>query len=164
MVSKPIWQRMLEWVGTSTSGDADPADDKTGESLDIQAIENPEKAQSLIAIENARSENDLRLAELNWTNKLRMLALAGAICLVALMVLVAGAVAGAVFVVDKAARLKLSWPPAGTSALTLVGASLSSAAAWRAGRAVLRRRAARASAENPPGSRTEDDQNPVGAP
>ncbi|WP_328688102.1 hypothetical protein OHA74_53205 [Streptomyces phaeochromogenes] len=155
---------MLEWVQTSTPSDTDPAGDKTDEILEEQPIKDPEKAQSLIAIENARSERDLRLAEPNWTNRLRILALAGAICLIALMILVAGAVAGAVFVVDKAARLKLSWPPAGTSTLTFACASLSGAAAWRVGQAVLRRRAARASAENPPESRTEDDQNPVGAP
>jgi hypothetical protein len=155
---------MLEWVQTSTPGDTDPTGNKTDEILEEQAIKDPEKARSPIARENTRSENDPRLPELNWTNKLRTLALAGAICLIVLMILVAGAVAGAVFVVDKAARLKLSWPPAGTSTLTLAGASLLGAAAWRVGQAVLRRRAARTSAENPPESRTEDDQNPVGAP
>jgi len=164
VVSRPVWQRLLEWVQTNTPGDTDPAGDMTDEILKAQAIEDPAKTQSLIALENARSENDLRLADLNWTNRLRMLALAGAICLIALAILVAGAVAATVFVMDKAARLKLSWPPAGTSALTFACASLSSAAAWRVGRAVIRRRAARASAENPPGNRTEDDQNPVGAP
>lgn len=111
MVSRSMWQRMLEWVQTSTPSDTDPAGDKTDEILEEQPIKDPEKAQSLIAIENARSERDLRLAEPNWTNRLRILALAGAICLIALMILVAGAVAGAVFVVDKAARLKLSRLP-----------------------------------------------------
>jgi hypothetical protein len=164
VVFRPKWQRMLEWMQTSTPVDTDPTGGKTDEILEEQAIKDPEKAQSLIARENARSENDPRLPALNRTNKLRTLALAGAICLIALMILAAVAVAGAMFVVDKAARLELSWPPAGTSTLTLVGASLLGAAAWRVGQAVLRRRTARASAENPPESRTEDDQNPVGAP
>lgn len=163
MVSRPIWQRMLEWVRRSKPGDTDPAGDNTEEVLEEQDLKDPEKAQRLIALEHARSGN-LRLAEPNWTNKPRVLVLAGAICLIALAILVAGTVAGAVFVVHNAARLKLPWPPAGTSTLTLVGASLLGAAAWRVGQAVLRRRAARARAENPPESRTEDDQNPVGAP
>jgi hypothetical protein len=154
---------MLEWVQTSKPGDTDPAGDKTEDILEEQAIKDPEKAQSLIALEHARSGN-LRSAEPNWTGKPRTLVLAGAICLIALVTLVAGAVAGAVFVVHNAARLKLPWPPAGTSTLTLVGASLLGAAAWRVGQAVLRRRAMRARAQNPPESRTEDDQNPVGAP
>ena len=163
MVFRPIRQRMLEWVQTSTPGDTDPAGDKTEAVLEEQALKDPEKAQSLIAIEHARS-GDLRMAEPNWTSKPRVLVFAGAICLIGLAIFVAGAVAGAVFVVDKAARLKLPWPPAGTSTLTLVGASLLGAAVWRVVQAVLRRRAVRASAENPPASRTEDDQNPVGAP
>ncbi|MFF8531740.1 hypothetical protein ACF07B_07070 [Streptomyces sp. NPDC015532] len=149
---------------TSTPVDTDPTGGKTDEILEEQAIKDPEKARSLIARENAQSENDARLPELNWPKKLQILALAGAICLIVLMILVAGAVAGALFVIDKAARLKLPWPPAGTSTLTLVGASLLGAAAWRVGQAVLRRRTTRASAANPPESRTEDDQNPVGAP
>ncbi|ALV30768.1 hypothetical protein AS200_00655 [Streptomyces sp. CdTB01] len=157
-----MWQRMLEWVQTSTPGDTDPAGDTTEEVLEEQAVKDAEKAQSLIALEHARS-GDLRLAGPDWMNKPRRLVLAGVICLIALAILVAGAVAGAVFVVHNAARLKLPWPPAGTSTLTLVGASLLGAAAWRVGQA-LRRRAVRARAQNPPASRTEDDQNPVGAP
>ncbi|MFE1797693.1 hypothetical protein ACFW9L_16175 [Streptomyces sp. NPDC059517] len=154
---------MLEWMQTNTPGGTDAAGGKSDVILEEQAIRDAE-AQSLIAAEKARSENGGRLAAPNWINRLRILALAGLICLIAVAALVAGTVAGVMFVADKASHLRLSWPPAGTGTLTLVGASLSGAAAWRVGQVVLRRRAAHASAENPPGSRTEDDQNPVEAP
>ncbi|MCX5000829.1 hypothetical protein OG739_36710 [Streptomyces longwoodensis] len=163
MVSRPIWQRMLEWVQTSTPGDTESAGGKTEEASEEQASKDPAQAQSLIAREHARSGH-LRLPEPDWTNKLRILFLAGAAFLIALAALVAGIVAGVVFVVHNAARLKLPWPPAGTSTLTLAVASLLGATAWRVGQAILRRRAVRATAQNPPESRTEDDQNPVAAP
>lgn len=109
MVSRPIWQRMLEWVQTSTPGDTESAGGKTEEASEEQASKDPAQAQSLIAREHARS-GDLRLPEPDWTNNLRILFLAGAAFLIALAALVAGIVAGVVFVVHNAARLKLPWP------------------------------------------------------
>ncbi|MGQ4483442.1 hypothetical protein [Streptomyces sp. SAS_276] len=165
MVFRPVRQRVWEWIQTNTPGDTDPKGDKTDDILEEQAIKDPEKVRSLIARENARFGNP-RLPQLKGTTKLRALALAGAICLIALMALAAtmATVAGVMFVVNAAARLNLPWPPVGTSTLTLAGASVAGVTAWRVGHAVLRRRMARASAENPPESRTKDDQNPVGAP
>jgi hypothetical protein len=160
VVSRPVWQRLLEWVQTNTPGDAGQPGDMTDEVLKAQAIQDPAQAASLIAIEKARAENALQLETARGMIKVRLVALFGVIGLAALVILVMAAL----FVIDKAARLKLPWPPVGTSALTVVGAGLSSAVAWWWRRAVTRRRAARASAENPPGNRTEDDQNPVGAP
>ncbi|MEU0476391.1 hypothetical protein [Streptomyces olivaceus] len=164
MVFRPIGQRVLEWMQTNTPGDTDPKGDKTDEILEEQAIKDPEKARSLIAREIARSENDPRLPGLNGRSGLRAPSLTGAICLIALIALTAGTVAGAMFVVKEAAHLKWSWPPAATSTLTLVGSGILGVAVWRVGQAVLRRRTAHASAENPPASRTKDDQNPVGTP
>ncbi|MET7987668.1 hypothetical protein [Streptomyces sp. NPDC005281] len=136
----------------------------TDEVLKAQAIQDPAATQNLIAIENARAERDRQLAELNGANRLRMLALAGVIALMGLAIVVMGVVAGTAFVVDKAGRLKLSWRPVGTSILTVVGGGLSTAAVWALKAWSIRRRAARAIAENPPENRTEGDQNQVGAP
>jgi hypothetical protein len=160
VVSRPVWQRLLEWVQTNTPGDTGQPGDMTDEVLKAQAIQDPAQVESLIALERARAENALQLESARGMMKLQLVTRIGVIALVGLVTLALIAA----FVIDKAARLKLPWPPAGTSALTVVGAGLSSAVAWWWRRTVTRRRAARASAENPPGNRTEDDQNPVGAP
>ncbi|WP_405417501.1 hypothetical protein [Streptomyces microflavus] len=148
---------------TNTPGGADAAGGKSDEILAERAIRDAEK-QSLVGVEEARSENGVRLAAPNSISRLRRLALAGVICLIAVTALVAGAVVGVLFVVEKASHLRLPWPPVGTSTLTLVGASLLGAASWRVGQSVLRRRAARVSAANLPESRTEHDPSPVEAP
>ncbi|WP_328557756.1 MULTISPECIES: hypothetical protein [unclassified Streptomyces] len=160
MVSRPVLQRLLEWVQTNTPGDADPTGDMTDEVLKAQAIQDPAQAENLIAIEKARAASALQLETVRGMMKLRLAALIGLMGLAALAIIVTAAV----FVMDKAADLKLSWPPVGTSALTVAGAGLSSLVAWWMRRTLIRRRATRTSAENPPESRTEDDQNPVGAP
>jgi hypothetical protein len=160
VVSRPVLQRLLEWVQTNTPGDADPTGDMTDEVLKAQAIQDPAQAENLIAIEKARAASALQLETVRGMMKLRLAALIGLMGLAALAIIVTAAV----FVMDKAADLKLSWPPVGTSALTVAGAGLSSLVAWWVRRTLIRRRATRTSAENPPESRTEDDQNPVGAP
>ncbi|MFJ6086912.1 hypothetical protein ACIQI8_36555 [Streptomyces sp. NPDC092369] len=160
MVSRPVFQRLLEWMQTNMPADTGQTGDMTDEVLKAQAIQDPAQVKNLIEIERARAENTRRLETARGEMKLKLVTRLIAAGLVALAVLVVAAL----FVIDKAARLKLPWPPVGTSALTVVGAGLSSAVAWWVRRAVIRRRAARTSAANPPESRTEGDQNPVGAP
>ncbi|MFE7932188.1 hypothetical protein ACFU6S_26365 [Streptomyces sp. NPDC057456] len=171
MVSRPIWQRLLEWAQTNPLTGAEPAGDLTDEGLVAQAIGDSVQADTLIAIEkaraantlqleNARAENTLRLEEARAVRQFRMLALRGAIGLGALMLVLAAAL----YVIDKAGDLKLSFPPIGTSALSVIGAALSAGLAWWGRRVHSRRRVARTSAGSPPENRAEGDQDPVATP
>ncbi|MEV8034891.1 hypothetical protein [Streptomyces sp. NPDC086182] len=171
MVTRPIWQRLLEWAQTNPPTAAEPAGDLTDEGLIAQAIGDSVQADALIAIEkaraantlqleNARAENTLRLEKARASGKFRMLALGGAIGLSALALLLAAAL----WVINKAGDLKLPFPAIGTSALSVIGAALSAALAWWGRRAHARRRATRTSAGNPPENRAEGGQNPVRTP
>ncbi|WP_406485801.1 hypothetical protein [Streptomyces phaeochromogenes] len=169
MVSRSIWQRLLDWLQTNPLTGTEPAGDLTDEGLVAQAIGDSVQADTLIAIEsaraantlqleNARAANTLRLQEALAVRQLHMLALRGVIGLIALALFLAAAL----YVINKAADLKLSIPPIGTGALTMIGGALSTALAWWGRRSYARRRAARTSAGNPPESRAEGDQSPVG--
>ncbi|MFB7575174.1 hypothetical protein [Streptomyces sp. NPDC056165] len=148
MVFRSVWQRLLEWTHSSALG-TEQITDLNDQALKAQAIQNADQAQNLIAIENARA-----------TMKIRMVALVGTLLLVGLVVVVAAVL----FIVHAAGQLKLPWSRMGTFLSTFAGTAASAALAWWARRALSRRRESRANAANPPENRTEDDQNPVGAP
>ncbi|MFC7808975.1 hypothetical protein [Streptomyces olivaceus] len=102
------------------------------EELKAQAIQDPEQAERLIAIESARANA-----------KLKLFALLG----VFVVIVVLSLIAAALFVVDKAGDLKLPWSSIGTSLGTFVSAPALGAAVWwgcasygAAGAAVLLRR------------------------
>ncbi|MEW1776677.1 hypothetical protein [Streptomyces sp. NPDC086777] len=162
MVSRSVWQRLLDWLQPQADppDGTEPAGAAASEVLMAQAIQDPAQAQNLIAIEKARTQNAVELETARGRTEFRMLALRGLICLLGLLIVAAAAV----FVMNRAASLKLPLPAVGTSSLTMGGAGLLSGLVWWGKRALGRRRVARASAGSPSGSRVEGDQDPGGTP
>jgi hypothetical protein len=116
------------------------------EGLKAQAIQDSVQTRNLIAIETARDERRLRLVVVIGTFAFLGLALL---------------VGAALFVVQAAGHLRLPWSRIGTAVLTFVATAITTGATVWAKRALAGRRA---NAGNRPGSRTEDDQDPVRAP
>lgn len=117
------------------------------EELKAQAIQDPEQAERLIAIESARANA-----------KLKLFALLG----VFVVIVVLSLIAAALFVVDKAGDLKLPWSSIGTSLGTFVSAPALGAAVWWVLRKLRGRRGGGTTPQAPPESRSEGDQNQVG--
>ncbi|MBZ6092347.1 hypothetical protein KVH02_29110 [Streptomyces olivaceus] len=117
------------------------------EELKAQAIQDPEQAERLIAIESARANA-----------KFKLLALVGFIAVLVILSLIVAAL----FVIDKAGDLKLPWSSIRTVLGTLLGAPMLSALAWWAVRKLRGRRGGGPTPQAPPESRSEGDQNQVG--
>ncbi|MBA5221915.1 hypothetical protein [Streptomyces griseoaurantiacus] len=153
MVFKRVWQRLSEWVLSSASGDAG-REGATTEDVVGQAILDPGQTERLMAIEEARTRNRIQVMEADGIQKRKLITCIG--CFVVVVVAI-------VFTAKQADRLELSWSPYITSGGTALVAGVLAAVVKRWWTRTLGR-AARASAESSPGSRTEDDQNSVGAP
>ncbi|GHI99837.1 hypothetical protein TPA0906_17030 [Streptomyces olivaceus] len=117
------------------------------EELKAQAIQDPEQAERLIAIESARANA-----------KFKLFALFGVLVVILVLILIAAAL----FVVDKAGDLKLPWSSIGTVLGTFLGAPTLGAAVWGVIRKLRGRRGGGTTPQAPPESRSEGDQNQVG--
>ncbi|MBZ6129985.1 hypothetical protein KVG99_05870 [Streptomyces olivaceus] len=117
------------------------------EELKAQAIQDPEQAERLIAIESARANA-----------KLKLFALLGVFVVLVVVILVVAAL----FVINKAGDLKLPWSSIRTVLGTLLGAPMLSALVWWVLRKLRDRRGGGTTPQAPPESRSEGDQNQVG--
>ncbi|MFI2762711.1 hypothetical protein ACH5A3_28195 [Streptomyces echinatus] len=146
MVFGSIWQGLQEWARTNVLGGTAGMSD---EDLKAQAIQDPAQTRHLIAIETARAAQKLKLA-----------AIAGMVLLLALAMLVGGALV----VVQAAGHLKLPWARIGTVVGTFLGSGgLAGLVGWGMRRFLKRRRAA-ATPANPAPNAQQGDQNQVGTP